>query len=908
VECRVSGLRKVNCLTAEDAEGRGVSRELVGVIRVLVLRGRDWLYCGVLRLIANWPKLPRPLLIVLAVLFAAVSLLYGVLWMYETRRPNSRVELGFNFQQAERFDESTHSIPVHDVVRDSPAERAGLRAGDRIIGVNGRRLDTSAPYDEVYARSRPGDAVEFTLARDGEKDAVVVRGVFRARPSAEANEGIAKTSAQQILASFPVFFLLIGLAVLFLKVDDPQAWLLCMLFIAFAASPDINNSPALPGLLKQFVFGYHAVFNGMLCALFYLFFALFPVRSPLGRRFPWLKWIALGVGAITIWPGWETGHTAFPEVITRWLGERASSNAFLVSRYLPLALGMVSLSQNAFLSTVPVEARRKSRVMWWSTVLGVLPIIVERSLRDFGAVQVPYWPDAMVVLVLFLYPLSFAYAVVKHRVMDIPVLLRRSARYVLVQKGFVFAVFVVAGIVLALFTRLFSGFVRTNANLGMALSSLFGIVLVWASAPVVKKITARIDRAFFRSSYDARKILQDLAEKTRTVSNSAEMAGLLAGHVREALHPKSLACYMQGDGSWLSLASGSGWQFPGTISANDARLAGLMQMDKSWDARLAGFVASTEFASRTPFEAECVVPIVGRDAGLLGVLVLGPRLSEEPYSREDRQLLNSAAGQAGIALENILMAEKMAERMEADRRAAHEMDIARDVQARLFPQVRPPMLTLEYAGTCIQVREVGGDYYDFLDMGAGRLGIVLADISGKGIAAALLMANLQANLRSQYAVALDDPRKLLNSVNRLFYENTPDDRYATLFYADYDDESQKVRYVNCGHNPPVLLRADGKVERLKATATVLGLFEKWECAAMETQLLPGDLLVIYSDGVTEAMNREDEEFGEERFFACLREARPLEPEVVVDRIVSAVQRFTGGKQTDDLTLVVARGK
>jgi len=166
----------------------------------------------------------------------------------------------------------------------------------------------------------------------------------------------------------------------------------------------------------------------------------------------------------------------------------------------------------------------------------------------------------------------------------------------------------------------------------------------------------------------------------------------------------------------------------------------------------------------------------------------------------------------------------MAERMEVDRRVARDMEIAREVQSRLFPQFLPPLQTLQYTGTCIQARVVGGDYYDFLDLGTGRLGIVLADISGKGIAAALLMANLQANLRSRYMVALEDPHQLLQSVNRLFFENTPEDSYATLFYADYDDANHCLRYANCGHNPPLLLRANGEIERLGATATVLGLF------------------------------------------------------------------------------------
>lgn len=219
--------------------------------------------------------------------------------------------------------------------------------------------------------------------------------------------------------------------------------------------------------------------------------------------------------------------------------------------------------------------------------------------------------------------------------------------------------------------------------------------------------------------------------------------------------------------------------------------------------------------------------------------------------------------------------------------------------------MKPHLETLEYAGTCIQAREVGGDYYDFLGMSSGRVGFVLADISGKGIAAALLMANLQANLRSQYASALDDPGRLLQSVNRLFFENTPDDRYATLFLADYDDASRRLRYANCGHNPPILLRANGTIERLTATSTVLGLFEQWECSIQETLLYSGDLLAIYSDGVTEAMNPANQEFGEARFVACLKEFRSLSSSLLLTKVVSTVQQFAGGIQSDDLTLVIA---
>src|SRR5437870_10278149 len=149
-----------------------------------------------------------------------------------------------------------------------------------------------------------------------------------------------------------------------------------------------------------------------------------------------------------------------------------------------------------------------------------------------------------------------------------------------------------------------------------------------------------------------------------------------------------------------------------------------------------------------------------------------------------------------------------AARQDAERRAAQELEIATEFQARLFPQALPRLQTLDYAGTCVQARSVGGDYYDFLDLGQDRLGLVVADVAGKGMPAALVMANLQANLRSQCAIALEHPEKMLRSVNDLFYNNTVEAIYASLFFAEYDDRTRRLRYANCGHLSALVLRGD----------------------------------------------------------------------------------------------------
>src|SRR5215475_5063313 len=241
------------------------------------------------------------------------------------------------------------------------------------------------------------------------------------------------------------------------------------------------------------------------------------------------------------------------------------------------------------------------------------------------------------------------------------------------------------------------------------------------------------------------------------------------------------------------------------------------------------------------------------------------------------------------------------QKLEMERRAARELEIAREVQARLFPQSLPPIATLEYAGMCMQARQVGGDYYDFLDLGQERLGLVLSDIAGKGIAGALLMANLQANLRSQCAIALDQPQAFLRSVNRLFFENTSDGAYATLFFGEYDARAGKLRYVNCGHLPALLVRRDETVERLEATSTVLGLFDSWDCRVEGRQLSPGDLLVIYTDGVTESFHEDEEQFGEARLLETLWKHRDHSPRELIARVVEEVRSFNPNEQQDDIT-------
>jgi sigma-B regulation protein RsbU (phosphoserine phosphatase) len=237
-----------------------------------------------------------------------------------------------------------------------------------------------------------------------------------------------------------------------------------------------------------------------------------------------------------------------------------------------------------------------------------------------------------------------------------------------------------------------------------------------------------------------------------------------------------------------------------------------------------------------------------------------------------------------------------------------DLEIAREVQERLFPQKLPEIAGLDYAGLCRPAEGVGGDYYDFLALPEGNLGVAVGDVSGKGIPAALLMASLQASLRGQAINGSADPAALMKNLNRLTYDATPSNRYATFFYAQYYSSERRLTYVNAGHNAPMLLRAaGGPVERLDTGGTVIGSFPSVVYEQGTLTLEPGDLLVAFTDGVSEAQNASDEEFGDERLLQTIERGRQVDAVELIRRIVASVDAFAAGApQFDDLTLVVLR--
>jgi phosphoserine phosphatase RsbU/P len=308
--------------------------------------------------------------------------------------------------------------------------------------------------------------------------------------------------------------------------------------------------------------------------------------------------------------------------------------------------------------------------------------------------------------------------------------------------------------------------------------------------------------------------------------------------------------------------------------------------------------------------AEVLLPFQGRER-LLGLMTLGPKQSEEAYSPSDLALLGSIGAQMGLGLEIADLASSLAS--EAAQRAVihRELEIAREVQERLFPQNIPAVAGVTVAGSCRPAQGTGGDYYDIIELEDGRLGLAIGDISGKGISAALLMATLRACLRTMTSVGVADLAKLMERINELIYESSAVNRYATFFFSVYDPSARNLRYVNAGHNPPFLLRnRENKATetmRLEAGGPVIGLLPNICFEERSVLLQPEDLLLAYTDGISEAMTAADEEWGEERMMLAVDAVRHNRAEDVLRAVFAAADLFTASApQHDDMTLLVLK--
>lgn len=285
-----------------------------------------------------------------------------------------------------------------------------------------------------------------------------------------------------------------------------------------------------------------------------------------------------------------------------------------------------------------------------------------------------------------------------------------------------------------------------------------------------------------------------------------------------------------------------------------------------------------------------------------GYVLLGEKITKQPFREDELEFLTTLVNQAMISLENARLFKEALEKQ----RMEEELNIARDIQQRLLPASFPKTAALEIEGLNIPSQQVGGDYLDWIPLDEHRIAVTIADVSGKGIPASLLMSSLQAGLRNSVA-SYADMGVMVGRLNNFIHANTTFDKFITFFYAEINVTQKSLTYVNAGHNPPYLYRADGSIRRLETGGLILGMMADMPYQTETLALQAGDLLVLFTDGVTEAKNSRDLDFEEYRLEEIIGKSLELPVKLLLDEIVYALRAFTKGTpQSDDITLMAVR--
>ncbi len=463
--------------------------------------------------------------------------------------------------------------------------------------------------------------------------------------------------------------------------------------------------------------------------------------------------------------------------------------------------------------------------------------------------------------------------------------------------------------------------VVNHFGLGIAsLATIVAAVAIWmASRRILQALGAWVDRRFFREAYNAEQLLVELSDQVRSIIEPGPLLATVAERISQSLHVPKIAVLTDAS-TFYEPAYAIGFEHVlETTFGRDA--ATVQKLCESREPARVYLDDPNSWVYRTPsmteeertrlaaLHSELLLPLPAKDK-LLGFISLGQKRSEEPYSPTDLRLLQSVAAQTGLALEVARLTSEIRTETARRERLSRELEIAREVQERLFPQQLPEIADLDYDGACRPALGVGGDYYDFLPLAGGRLGIALGDVSGKGIAAALTMASLQASLRAEVSRASSEVGGIVATVNRLLHGATAQSRYATFFYAQYDPAKRELVYVNAGHNPPMLFhtcQANCNPKRLEAGGTVVGLIPSVTYSDAAVAMEEGDLLVLFTDGITETMNGADEEWGEASLIETVKKCQDCCPRDVIAHVMRAADEFAAGaEQHDDMTLVVLR--
>ncbi|MEE9170864.1 MAG: SpoIIE family protein phosphatase, partial [bacterium] len=759
------------------------------------------------------------------------------------------------------------------------AGRAGVRQDDILIAIDDKSFELSAEVRQYLDEHRPGEQVRYKFHRGNE--------AFEATLTFEQ-----KNRLLPILStSIGLLFLFVGFVVVYKKpwARIPRLYYFFSLtfFIILALGHRSQTQPFSSVISYLVVAGYFLWGPSILH-----FFMVFPAQISLLHKRPKIVYLFYLPSILGLYYAFIIN----PKL--RLLGSIIIGLYFASSFYL--------LGKSRRKITTPHE-QRSMRVIKYGMYFGLTPLAILAFLPDlvinlFGITAV-----GVVFGLMGLLPISFGYAIMRYGLMDVEIIIKKSLIYSLLTSSLVLLyLLIVMGL---------GGYLADKFGLGGQTGNiLFLIIVALAFQPVRNGIQNFVDRRFYRRRYEYQKTLLKLSQELPGLINISDILNRVTDTISRAMYVSNVMIHLydQKAERYILRSQSRGKKTP-QISWKDEPngLVDLIKTEKSCclfykieeDERYNNLPVSDKLKIEKS-GAVLTIPMFYQDA-LFGIIGLGPKRSGQVYNQEDMDLLQTVAGNAAVALVNARLHQEDLRKQ----RFESELVMARRIQEGLLPKQDPNLPGLEITGISKPASIVGGDYFDFIPMSDDQILLLVGDVSGKGMPAAIYMSKVQGMVQMAAGVH-NSPKNILMNVNRRIYRGLDRKSFITMIAALVDGKQREISFSRAGHMP-ILVKRKNKIEFITSKGIGLGLeagdiFDR-EIEEFRINLEKGDFCVLFSDGVTEAQNQQKEAYGECRLQSILENGNAATAVELKDLLLKDIQEFqSGAEQVDDVTFVIVR--
>ncbi len=779
-------------------------------------------------------------------------------------------------------------------IRDWPGKMAGLKYLDCILSIDGQDVLQGQDLVRTVREMVPGTPVRYRVE--------------------------SKKEIREVTVPVTIFGLWDFLLV-FLITYSCGVLLYALGVIAYLLKPNIRSSWVFLGLCLSLgtyvVSAYEIESTYYLVRLHYCCLSFFPAtflhlglifpdRKRVLGRFPALEYLVY-LPAVILSLLYMIYFSAFKETLRSgallWLPGYREIGAMGRIFSLFSAIVLFILLVHAVYKAATTAARQRARMILFGVTIAFVPPGLAMAAVHFLKANIPW--NFLVFFVIF-FPASIAYSIVRHNLFDADTIIKRTVGYAVVT-----AVVVGVYAVVSLSLNVIAGRYALAESRAFPILFTLGVILVFN--PLRDRIQALVDRLFFRKEYDYGAVVDKVSRAITSLLDLGQVLHHLTRTFIEDMFINTTSIMLLHSATAeyrVYLADGERKQeVEGKFFKSNGPLMQIIEEEKRELTRYDVLEDPKYEAISQPcaeeFESVCaslMVPLVFQDR-LIGVLNLGEKKSGKPYNRQDIDLLHAVANQGAMAIENARLFHENLEKQ----RMEEELNIARDLQMSMLPATCPHVPGFGIAATSIPAREVGGDFFDFIDMGEGRLGLVVGDVTGKSVSGALVMAASRSIFRmlseEQFTVG-----EIMEKANRRAKKDIKSGMFVALLYAVLESKEKTLNLCSAGQTQPIHFSPKTGEARLMETEGdrfPLGILDGADYRETRVELASGDKIVFYTDGIVEAMNQKEEIFGFERLLEVVQGGRTMNAESLLKEILDKVNGFSrGATQHDDLTVIV----